>query len=110
MSKLFDRYARSVENCSKLAQGEMKRLVSHLDTSHKKATRDALLAEVPRIVDKYGKMAAAAAAEYYEKNRENQIGGAYRAKMGSAEPSENVEESVRYACGHLFSEEEDDGR
>lgn len=110
MNELFDRYARSVEKCVEMAQAEIHNLVDGIDASHKKAARDALLAEVPRIVDRYSRLAAAAAAEYYEKNRAAQIGGRYRAKLGSAEPSESIESSVRFACGHLFTKEADDGR
>ena len=109
MSTPYERYVEVVEKCSIGAQGELERLVASLDLTQKKASRDILLAEVPRIADKWGSIAAAAAAEYYEQERHRQIGGNYRAKVypASKESTEQLMESIRYACGFLFDDEGD---
>lgn len=109
-SEAFDRYANAVEICSGMAKRELASVVAKLDTSKKKAARDALLAVVPAIVAKWGGLAATAAAEYYENEREQAVGGRYTALLADDEPLENIEESVRYACGHLFTKGEGDAR
>lgn len=108
--KAFDNYASAVEICSEMAKRELASVVAKLDTSKKKATRDTLLAVVPAIVAKWGGLAATAATEYYESEREQAIGGRYTALLADDEPLENIQESVRYACGHLFAKGEGDAR
>lgn len=107
VSKEFSRYTAAVELCSELARRDLQSVISKLDTSKKKATRDALLLVAPAIVQKWGEIAAAAAAEYYEAERGMAVGGYYTAFLAEDEPLENIEESVRYACGHLFTKEEE---
>ena len=112
MSTPYERYIKAIERCSKGAQEDVERLVGGLDLTKKKASRDAIFAEVPRIAEKWGSIAATAAAEYYEQERHRQIGGEYRAKVypASEESIEQLAESIRYACGFLFDgEEESDG-
>lgn len=108
--RAYERYVEAVEDIVALAKKDLESVVAELDTSRKKDTRDALLVIVPAIVDKYGEMAAAVAAEHYEQERHRQIGGAYHAKLGSADSLEAIESTVRYACGHLFGKEDNDGR
>lgn len=109
MSTPYERYVDAIETCSERAQEELEQLVGSLDLSEKKASRDILLDEVPRIVEKWGSIAAEAAAEYYEQERRRQIGGTYRAKVyqASDEDREALMESIRYACGFLFDDEDD---
>lgn len=109
-SSAFDQYANAVDLCSEMARRELESVVGKLDASRKKATRDTLLAVVPAIVAKWGGLAATAAEEYYESEREHAVGGPYTALLADDEPLENIEESVRYACGHLFAEGEGDAR
>lgn len=105
----YERYVDAVEACSLLAQKELEEFVANLDLSEKKASRDALLVFVPALVEKYGDMAAEAAREYYEQERHRQIGGTYHAKVYpmTDESREELLESVRYACGFLFDDEEE---
>ena len=100
--RAYERYVEAVETCSRLARRDLEGLVARLDTKRKKDSRDALLAAVPAIVEKYGAMAAAAAAEYYEQKRALQVGGSYHATLAENAPLKSIESSVRYACGHLF--------
>lgn len=105
----YEKYVEAIEECSARAQQDLEKLVNGLDLAQKKAARDAILAEVPRIAEKWGSVAATAAAEYYEQERRRQIGGTYRAKVypASEESIEELMESIRYACGFLFDDEGD---
>lgn len=105
----YERYIDAIEACSRIAQEELEDFVSRLDLSKKKASRDALLTFVPALVEKYGDIAAVAAREYYEQERHRQIGGAYQAKVYpmTNESREELLESIRYACGFLFDDEEE---
>lgn len=107
--RAYERYVEAVEAASALAQEEIEAFVSRLDLSRKAESRDALLAFVPAVVERYGDIAAEAARDYYEQERRRQIGGSYRAKafpMGEEE-REALLESVRYHCGILFEEDGD---
>ena len=79
-----------------------------MDKSDPYATRDALLSFVPGIIYRYGEMAALASANYYEAER-LQAGGdeSFQAELAESVPIEQIEASVRYACGHLFEEVDD---
>lgn len=104
----FGRYVEAMNNASLLAQRDLDELWNRLDKSDPYATRDALVALVPGIVYKYGSMAALASANYYEAER-LQAGGeeAFQAELAEQVPIEQIEKSVRFACGHLFEEAED---
>lgn len=105
----YERYVDAVETASLLAQQELEEFIGKLDLSKKKASRDALLVFVPALVEKYGDMAEQAAREYYEQERNRQIGGTYHAKSYpmTDESRKDLFESVRYACGVLFDDAED---
>ena len=109
-SSNYERYVQAVENISLLAQKELEELWERLPKDDKLVLRDMLLELVPAIADKYGDLAALAAAEYYEAERRRQIGGDYRATLAPAteEDREALLESIRYACGYLFEGDADD--
>lgn len=99
----FSRFTNAMNNASLLAQRDLAGFWESLDKSDPAAVRDALLAYVPALVQKYGDVAALAAAEYYEAERMAAGGSeAFRAELAEAVPAEQVEAAVRYACGHLF--------
>ena len=104
----FKTYMDAMNNASLLAQRDLDEIWSKLDKSDPYATRDALIALVPGLVYKYGNMAALASANYYEAER-LQAGGdeSFRAELAEAAPIEQIEASVRFACGHLFKEVDD---
>lgn len=101
----FKTYMEAMNKASLLAQRDLDEIWQKLDKSDPYATRDALLALVPGIVYKYGEMAALASAEYYEAER-LQAGGeeSFQAELAESAPIEQIEASIRYACGHLFGE------
>lgn len=98
----YEQYVTAIATASKLAQDELGKLWDSLDKSDPQAVRDAVIATMPGIVDKYGGMAALAAGEYYEAERNKALGGDYSAYIADSVPNEQIESSVRYAAGHLF--------
>lgn len=108
-AKDFKAYIKALDNASMLAQRDFALLWDKVSGLPPEALRDALIALVPGIVYKYANMAALAAAEYYEAERAAAGGGFFSAELSEGVPIEQIEASVRYACGHLFGEEDDDG-
>ena len=64
--------------------------------------RDLLLDEIPALVRKYGNIAASAAAEWYERTRAKQVGGAYDPVTADPFPDAAIQATVRYKAGDLF--------
>ena len=106
----FKAYANAVNQASLLAQRDLSKLWEGLEGRDPSSVRDALLELVPGIIWKYGDMAAIAAAEYYEAERA-QAGGdhGFAAELSEGPPLEQIVASVRYACGHLFPTEGENG-
>lgn len=106
----FAAYAKAVNQASLLAQRDLSGLWDRLEGRDPSFARDALLELVPGIIWKYGDMAALAAAEYYEAER-IQAGGApgFVAELSAGVSQEQIAASVRYACGHLFPTEGENG-
>ena len=104
-AKEFKAYVNAMNKASLLAQRDLAALWEKVKGLEPRAARDALIALVPGIVYKYGGMAALAAAEYYEAEREQAGGGDFVAELSDGVSMEQIEASVRYACGHLFPED-----
>jgi len=96
-------YSTAVSKVVGLAKADLDKFWQSLDLSNPLAVRDALLEFVPALVREYGDVAAAAAADWYEELRSGVIAGNYRAVTGGVVDVPQVEASVRYAAGHLFT-------
>lgn len=69
------------------------------------AVRDQLLLHIPRLVERYGEAAAAAAADWYDALRERAgAEGAYSARAAEVVRAKVVERDVRYHAGRLWTE------
>lgn len=97
-------YVAALDAASELAQREFREIYDRLDKSKPVECKEILLEVVPAIVEKYGNIAALAAAEYYEAERREALGGWYKAELASPVDAEAVRAKVRYALGHLFEE------
>lgn len=97
-------YEAALEAASQAAQREVGRIWARLDTSRPAECKRVLLEAVPAIVEKYGNMAALAAAEYYEGERRDALGGDFHARLAEPVDPEAVRAKVRWALGHLFEE------
>lgn len=63
-----------------------------------------MVAFMPRLVQVYGDVAAAAAAEWYESVRAREVGGVYNAVAAAGIGDVAPQKGARYAAGHLFTE------
>lgn len=101
-------YADAMEAAANMALDELDQLLGKLDLDKPVECKQVLLVAVPALVDKYGAMAAAAAAEYYESERGKALGGDYTPLLAPPIDHEAIRAKVRYALRYLF-EEVDDG-
>lgn len=107
-TKEFKAYTNALNNASLLAQRDLERLWLRIREFPPDYIRDALIALVPGIVAKYGNMAALAGAQYFEAERAAAGGDpGYTAQLAEGVPLEQIEASVRFACGHLYPEVDD---
>lgn len=101
-------YADALEAVSVMAQKELDALLGKLDLDKPVECKQALLVVYPALVDKYGAMAAAAAAEYYASERKGALGAGYEPLLAPPVDHGAMRAKVRYALRYLF-EEVDDG-
>lgn len=101
-------YSEAQRRIVELAKQDLQDFWNLLDTSSPELIRDELLGFVPALVQQYGDVAAAAAADWYEGLRAAAIGGSYQALTGGTAPVDQVEGSIRYAVGSAFTGSPDD--
>ena len=98
-------YCEALDKLSKAAQLEFQAAWRRLDQSDPAAFRNALLVVFPGIVERYGRMAALAACQYYDAERAGAVpDDGYAASMADVAPVEQLRSKVRYAAGHFFEE------
>ena len=89
-----------------MAKADIGELLGRLDMSNPAAVRDALLDAMPQLVSEYGNIAAAAAADWYEDLRiRSGIPGKHITVLAESPKAEQVEATVRYAAGHLWTDQ-----
>lgn len=88
-----------------MAKEDLAGLIAGLDLTRPEVVRDALLEVVPVLVREYGDVAAVAAAEWYEETRAVQVSGRFTAVPAAAVDSAQVEATVRWAAGGLFTDD-----
>lgn len=98
------RLNRAVRSATSLAQGDVAELLNMLAGMPPEQAALELKALLPEITDRYGDIAAAAAAEWYEDVRAGELGTAGYARVGSLAPVEQVTSTAAYAAGGLFTE------
>ena len=101
-------YADALEAAAEMALAELDRLLDACELDKPVETKQKLLVAVPALVDKYGAMAASAAAEHYESERADVLDGSYKPLIAPPIDHEAIRAKVRYALRYLF-EEADDG-
>lgn len=78
---------------------------SSLNLNRPERARDALLAFVPALVQTYGESAAVVAADWYDEQRAmERVPGRFRAAMAAPPPTPYVQQRVRFAAQHLFTD------
>ena len=96
------RLNRAVRSATSLAQGDVAELLNMIAGLPPEQAALELKALLPEITDRYGDIAAAAAAEWYEDVRESELGTAGYARVGSLAPVEQVAGTARFAAGAFF--------
>lgn len=96
------RLARGQRRIADLAYDDLVRLFSGFDLSHPDAVNEALMEVVPQLVREYGDLAATVAGEWYEDVRD--VADSYQTRLGPNAPVEAVERNVKYAAGHLYTD------
>ena len=100
-------YADALDSAASMALDELDAVISKLDLDKPVEAKQVLLVAVPAIVSKYGSMAAAAAAEFYESERSGMIGGDFKPLVADPVDEEVVRMKVRYAMRYLFGDDGD---
>lgn len=85
-----------------MAQQELAGFFAGWDLSTPRDVRDALLEVVPALVTEYGDLAAAAAADWYEKVRPE---AGYTARTVAPASASDVQKDVRYHAAALFGDD-----
>lgn len=93
------RYQASVDEAVGLARTDVADVLASLLGRAPEVARDELLAYLPELMDVYGDVVAAAAADWYE----DVMGGTYRAVAGATAPASEVQAGVRAAAAGLFA-------
>lgn len=88
-----------------MARADLEEVFASLALANPEAVRDALVEVVPVLVREYGDLSAVVAAEWYEEVRAREVGGRYAARLGALTADEAVVGGVRYAAGHLWSDD-----
>lgn len=88
-----------------MARSDLEAFFASLALTNPEAVRDALVEFVPILVREYGDLSAVVAAEWYEEVRAREVGGRYAARLGALTPDEAVVGGVRWAAGHLWTDD-----
>lgn len=89
-------YGDATRQLSAMAKRDLEQIFASLDPSRPDLTRDLLLEVLPALVDEYGDIAAALAADWYESVAPG------RALAASTVATVRVTESVRFHAGGLW--------
>lgn len=93
-----DRVLRSIP-------GAMRSIEESLAGAGPAAVRDGLLELVPAVTDRYGRVMGEGTAEWYERVRRSQVGGAFVASTAALPDPDVVRRNVKWAAGALFVED-----
>ncbi len=102
------RYSKAVDQAVEAARADLTAFWDTLPFDDPAACRDALADFVPRLAAQYGDVAALAATEWYESERDAAgVRSEYRATPAPSALPAQVEASVRASAGHLWSDQQE---
>lgn len=99
------RLQRSNREVVTLAKRALTQFWESLDVSRPEQARDALLAFMPVLVEQFGQAAATVAADWYDGIRLRDVGGRFDALLVDPPAAEQVQGTVRYQAGRLFTDQ-----
>lgn len=100
-----ERLSGALDGSVSLALDDLSAWLHSVDLGHPERVRDELLEVLPRLVDRYGDLAATAAAEWYESLRAEAVSGAYSASLSGGIPADQVQSTARWAAGALWEDD-----
>lgn len=100
-----NRLAAAQRQVVALATEQLRAVYESLDLSDPMAAQAEILDLMPELTARYGRLAAVAAAEWYEQVRADAVGGRYAAELADDLPAAQVQGSTRWAAGHLFTDD-----
>lgn len=104
----LNRYSKAVDQAVEAARADLAAFWDTLPLDDPAACRDALIDFVPRLAAQYGDVAALAATEWYDSERDAAgIRSEYRATPGPSALPVQVEASVRASADHLWSDQQE---
>lgn len=88
-------------------EAELRRVLARVDLTNPLVAREVLFEVIPPLVEKWGNVAAAVSAEWFEEFRATQgVSGAFSAALADTVPLEQVNGRLGFATresGHLFA-------
>lgn len=107
MSKaVLDKLRAGNDVVAAAVESELRQVMARIDFTDPLAARQALFTAVPPLIERWGDVAASAAAEWFEEFRESQgVSGSFRAQLADGVPADMVNARLGYATretGHLF--------
>jgi hypothetical protein len=99
-----EEYAQTNRDIRTVVLADLAAFWATLNTLDAIETRDALLEVVPLLVAQYGETAAAVAADFYERLREQaEVRGRFSAVLADPVDAEELRGQIRWSVGPLFS-------
>jgi hypothetical protein len=104
-----EQFARGNRDIRALVLADLAAFWGTLNTLNATATRDALLEVVPLLVAQYGETAAAIAADFYDRMREQSSPkGRFTAVLADPVDVDELRGQIRWSIGPLFNRENPD--
>lgn len=100
----LDLYRTQLDTVVGSASTELARFWDDLDLEDPEAARDELLRFIPGLVNRYGDLAAALGADFYDDLRASaNVKRSYSATMAAGTPEETILDRVRFGVQHLWT-------
>lgn len=104
---VLDRLPAANDAVAAAVERELRAMLARVNLANPVLARDALFEVVPPLVEKWGDLAAVAAAEWFEEFRAAEgVSGAFSAALADTVPLEQVNARLGFATresGHLFA-------
>lgn len=112
MAVLLDRLVSANDKVAAGVEAELRSVLSRINFADPVSAKAALFEVIPPLVEKWGDVAAVAAAEWFEEFRVAEgVSGAFRAQLAGPVPVGQINGRLGYATresGHLFAGQDTD--
>lgn len=98
----LERLNEATRSAANAAYKQLKEFMARSASWPPSEVRDGLIELMKALVNEYGDVASAAAAEWYEQVRADDVSGSYKPVSGYRVPDKQIEGTVRAASRHLF--------